>query len=131
MTFTKKTNPRREHLQQQHERAQASPSLAERFPGLKAVTVELGHYDAEGVSRNSQIKYTANVVRAKSFFRVGCHNPECIGGDFDLSPALAEAVDARHTNVSGELRCRGWQSKTTMDAVLCGKILRYTLTLGY
>ena len=131
MTFTKKISPRREHLQQQHERALASPSLAERFPNLKALSLQLGHYDSGGVLRNSQVKYTANVLNAKSFFRIGCHNPECVRGDFDLSQALAEAVDARHTTASGELRCQGWQSKTTVDAIPCGKILRYTLTLGY
>ena len=26
---------------------------------------------------------------------------------------------------------QGWQSKTSIDAVRCGKILRYTLNLAY
>ena len=131
MTFTTKISPRREHLQLQRERALASPSLAERYPELKALSLDLGHYDSQGVLRNSQVKYTANVLNAKSFFHIGCHNPECVRGDFDLSRALAEAVDAGNTTASGEIRCQGWQSKRTMDAVQCGKILRFTLTLGY
>ena len=63
MTFTPKSNPRREYLQQENLRVQASPSLAEKFPNLKTVTVELSHYDSEGVTRSSQVKYTANVER--------------------------------------------------------------------
>ena len=112
-------------------RVKASPSLAETFPGLKSLTVDLGYYDAEGRARNSQIKYTVNLEHAKSVFRVGCQNHECVRGDFDLSNALTEAVSAGRKTVSGELCCQGWRSRTTINAVACGKILRYTFTLGY
>lgn len=109
----------------------ASPALAERFPNLKALTVELSYYDEEGLIRSSQIKYTVNLARAKSVFRFGCHNPECVRGDFDLSEAVAQAVAAHHTEVSSESRCHGWRSRTTIGSVECRNLLRYKLTLGY
>jgi hypothetical protein len=95
------------------------------------LTVDLDHYDDEGTSRSSQIKYTVNLEHAKSVFRVSCHNPECVGGDFDLSDALADAVSARDTSASGEIRCEGWRSRATIDTVPCGNILRYRFTMTY
>ena len=126
-----KTSPRGEYLQQEKLRVQESPSLAQKFPHLTAATLALGYYDDEGLVRNSQIKYTVNLEHAKSIFRFACHNHECVRGDFDLSEALAEAVMAQRTTASGEICCQGWRSRTAIDTVRCGNILRYTITLGY
>jgi hypothetical protein len=126
-----KTSPRGEYLQQENLRVQASPTLAEKFPQLKSATMDLGYYDGEGIVRSSQIKYIVNLKHAKSIVRVACHNHECVRGDFDLTDALVRAVQARQTSVSGEICCRGWRSRATIDAVPCKNILRYTLTLGY
>jgi hypothetical protein len=131
MTHSPRTSPRAEYLQQENLRVQASPSIAEKFPSLKAVTVDLGYYNAENLARSSQIKYTVNVAHAKSVFRVACHNQECVRGDFDLSEVLARAVLAGDTSVSGEICCQGWRSRATVDTVPCGNILRYKLTLDY
>jgi hypothetical protein len=54
-----------------------------------------------------------------------------VGGDFDLSTELANAVAGRNETASGELVCRGWRSKTTIDSLLCHNILRYKLSIGY
>lgn len=102
-----------------------------KFPKLKSVTLDLGYYDPEGITRNSQIKYTVNVEHAKSVFRVGCHNQECVRGDFDLSEVLAEAVAKKSTTVSGEMCCQGWRNRATIDDLPCGNLLRYKLTLSY
>jgi hypothetical protein len=131
MTHSPRSSPRGEYLQQQNLRVQASPPIAETFPSLKSVTVDLGHYDADGRARSSQVKYTLNLEHAKSVFRVACHNPECVRGDFDLSHALAAAVASRKSSVSGELCCKGWRSRATIDSVPCHNILRFTITLGY
>jgi len=54
-----------------------------------------------------------------------------VRGDFDLSAVLAEAVTARRTEVTGEMCCQGWRSKTAIDTLPFHNILRYTMTLGY
>ena len=131
MTHAQRTSPRGEYLQQENLRVLESLSMAEKFSALKSLTVDLGHYDSEGKTRNSQIKYTVNLGFAKSVFRVACHNHECVRGDFDLSGVLAEAVAARQKLVTGELICQGWRSKTAIDTLPCHNILRYTITLGY
>ena len=123
--------PRADYRQQENQRTQASATLSEKFPELKSLTVDFGYLNAERISRNSRIKYTVNPVHAKSVFRLDCPNSECVGGDFDLSEALAKAVAARQATVMGELCCQGWLSKTMIDQTHCHNIIRYTLSLEY
>ena len=126
-----KISPRVEYLQTEKVRVLESPSLAEKYRKLKSLTVELSHYDPTGVTRNSQIKYSVNLEHEKSVFRFGCHNHECVRGDYDLSDVLAEAVAAHRKTVSSEMRCQGWRSRAAIDTERCNNILRYKLTLEY
>jgi hypothetical protein len=126
-----KFTPRADYRQAEGLRTRESISLAEKFPNLKSLTVEFGYFSPEGLSRNSQIKYTVNPEHAKSVFRLDCPNNECVAGDFDLSEALAQAVAAREAVVTGEMCCQGWLSKTTIDRLHCHNILRYKLSLEY
>jgi hypothetical protein len=77
------------------------------------------------------LKLTFNLDHAKSLVRFDCSNPECIGGDFDLSTVLANAVAGRRKTVTGEAICQGWRNKSTIDLVRCHHILRFKLSLGY
>ena len=126
-----KPTPRADYRRQEKQRTDESVSLSEKFRELKSLTVELAYFSLEGVSQNSQLKCTANPDHAKSVFRFDCVNDECVAGDFDLSEALAQAVAARRSTATGEMCCRGWLSKTTIDQVRCRNILRYKLILGY
>ena len=123
--------PRADYRQQENQRTQASATLSEKFPELKSLTVDFGYFSSERISRNNRIKYTVNPVHAKSVFRLDCPNSECVGGDFDLSEALAKAVAARQATAMGELCCQGWLSKTTIDHTHCHNIIRFTLSLEY
>lgn len=126
-----RVNPRKEYLLRERQRVLESPSLSEKFRKLKSLTVDLGYFNPDGETRNSQVKYTVNLEHAKSVFRFGCHNHECVRGDFDLSEVLAEAVAARRPTVSGEVRCQGWRNRAGIDTVPCHNLLRYKLTLKY
>jgi len=126
-----KCGARAEHRRAQAQRVQDSPSLAERFAGLKSLTVGLIHVNPESRTASNPIKYEVNLTGAKSVFRFSCPNHECVRGDFDLTQELAAAVAAHRTAAAGELVCPGWRSKTTIDRVRCGNILRYTLRLHY
>ena len=123
--------PRFEYREQQSQRVKGAPTLANKFPQLKALTVDLGYYNSTGTSKNSQIKFEPNLANAKSVFRIDCPNNGCIRGDFDLSKSLAEAVAQHRTTVTAEMCCEGWENKTTIDTVRCHNILRYTLRLEY
>ena len=126
-----KLGARAEYRQQESLRIQESASLAAKFPQLTSLAVDLTYFNPEGVSKSSHIKYTVNLANAKSVFSFSCPNTECVRGDFDLSDDLAGAIAARQTTVTGEARCHGWRSKTTIDTLPCHNLLRYTLKLAY
>src|SRR6266516_1262306 len=96
-----KLTPRAAYRQQEGQRIADSVCLSEKFRELKSLTVELAYFSPEGVTLNRQIKYTVNPNHAKSVFRFDCVNGDCVGGDFDLSEALARAVAARRTAAPG------------------------------
>jgi hypothetical protein len=123
--------PRFEYREQEKQRSQSSPTIADKFPELKSLVVDLGYFNSAGTSRYSQIKFEPNIANARSVFRIDCPNNGCICGDFDLTKALAQAVAEHRTTVTAEMCCQGWQNKTTIDSVRCNNILRYTLHLEY
>lgn len=126
-TFQRRAGPRAEYQEQQKQRIIKSASLAEQFPKLKSLTVILGYRDTDALTSHNQLKYTVNLVNAKSVFRFKCPNNECIRGDFDLSKEVAEAVRKRRTTVTGEMVCKG----NTIKRVRCGNTLHYKLLLGF
>ena len=127
----KKIGPRAEHRQREGQRVKDSPTLAAKYPQLKSLTVELAHCDHEEIARYAAIKYRFNLESAKSVFRFECPNYACVGGDFDLSQELANAVAARRALVIGELSCQGWRNHTTIATERCLNILRYKLSLSF
>jgi hypothetical protein len=126
-----KRNPRQEYRLKQQEQIDGSPSMAKKFPLLKALKVTLEYYDAAGLTKNGEMKCKMNVEHAKSALWFACPGGECAGGDFDLSNALAEAVAGRSKVVAGELRCHGTRKRGDRERVACQTLLRYKLNLIY
>ena len=129
--YQQRLGARAEYLREEKERMKVSTSLAERFPDLRSLSMTLAYFSPGGAAKFNEIKCTFNLGFAKSLFRFDCPNHECIRGNFDLSAELAEAIAGRRRTLSGETRCQGWRSKTTIDQVHCGHVLRYKLTLRY
>src|ERR1041385_6691086 len=88
----RKTNPRAEYRSREIQRINQSASLAEKFPKLKTLKVDLSYYEPDGLTRTGELRYTVNVSHAKSAFSFVCQSGECLEGDFDLSDAVAAAV---------------------------------------
>jgi hypothetical protein len=129
---TQKTNPRAEYRLLESQRIKDSSSLAEKFPKLKSLKVDLDYYDSSGITRNGGMKYKANLEHAKSVFCFNCVSGECVGGDYDLSEELSRAIAAKRKVVSGEIRCQGIRHyKERKERVPCQNILRYKFSLGY
>jgi len=131
MIAQKRSNPRTEHRRLQLQRANESVSLAEKFPNLKSLMAHLSYFSPDGLTRNGEVRYTVHVGHAKSVFSFACQNRECVGGDFDLSEAVAAAVVARTKAVEGEVRCQGSRDRPPDGKQPCQNLLRYKLLLGY
>ena len=129
--YQQRVGLRAEYLQEEQARVRAARTLAEHFPELKTLTAGLACFGPDGQKCYSDLKCTFNLGYAKALFLVACPNPECIYGNFDLSPELVRAIAAHREIVSGEMRCKGWKSKTAVGNTHCEHLLRYTLTLGY
>ena len=126
-----KRSPRQEYRLKQRERIEASPSMAEKFPRLKALKATLEFFDAAGSTRQGEMKCKLNVENAKSALWFACPGVECTCGDFDLTKVLAEAVAERRKVAIGELRCQGTRKRGDREPVTCGTLLRYKLNLNY
>ena len=126
-----KISERAEHRVEHSQRMTAAPPLADEFPHLRSLTMELGQYDGEGVTRMSQMKQSLNLKHTSSIVRIHCGNMDCVRGDFDLTGDIADAVASRRLSATGELRCQGWRNEAVIDRIRCGRILRYKLTLEY
>jgi len=131
MMLRRKMSARAEYRLRENERVSNSISLAEKFPKLESLMVNLLYFDPEGLRKTGEVKYKVNVQHARSVFSFVCPVAECICGGFDLSEALARAVAARRRIVEGENRCPGFRLKAKVDKFPCRNLLRYKLTLGY
>ena len=129
--YPPKIGARGKYLMEERERIKLSPTLADTFPGLKSLSALLSYFGPFGRTPQSEVKYTFNLAHSKALFRFACPNNECVAGNFDLSTELARAVAERRETIQGELRCQGWQSKTTIDQVCCDHVLRYKLMLEF
>ena len=131
MQNRRKTSPQAEYRLKQREQTEGAPSMAEKFPRLKALTVNLAYYDAEGVTKNGEMKCKLNVEQAKSVLWFTCRGVDCAGGDFNLSEAVAKSVAGRRKAAIGELRCQGQRKRADRELVPCQALLRYKLILDY
>ncbi len=126
-----KRNQRQEYRLKQRERIEASPLMTQKFPALKALKVTLKFFDATGTTQNGEMKCKLNVEHARSALWFTCPGVECLGGDFDLSGPLAEAVARRQKVASGELCCPGTRKRGDRERSACQTLLRFKLILDY
>ncbi len=83
-----------------------------------------------GTTKNGEMG-KLNVELARPALWFACPGVECMCGDFDLSEALAQAVNGRRKVAAGELRCPGTRKHGDREPVACGTVLRYKLNLNY
>jgi hypothetical protein len=105
--------------------------MAEQYPQLKSLKAALEFVDREGMTKTTEMKYSANLEHAKSVLVFVCPSSECCGGDFDLTAKLAEAVSKRRTKLVGEMHCVGSHKDASGLVAPCRSLLRYTLNLAY
>jgi hypothetical protein len=123
-------NPREEYRLKQREVIEASPFMAKKFPRLKTLGVTLEYFDAAG-TKNGEMKCKLNVEHARSVLWFACPGGDCLGGDFNLTEPLADAVKGFRKTSIGELQCQGTRKRGDRERVACQTLLRYKLILNY
>jgi hypothetical protein len=126
-----RSNARQEYKLKQRQRFEGAPLMAKEFPRLKGLKVTLSYYDSAGNTKNGEMKCQMNVEHARAMLCFACPAVDCLGGDFDLSAALASAVAARRKTIVGEMHCEGKRGRGGAERVPCRTLLRYTLSLEY
>lgn len=129
--FQRKQGARATYQERQGRRVKEALTLAQEFPRLKSLTVDVRFLTPDAPDTSHPLKFAVNIQNAKSVLRFQCPNTECIRGDFDLTEELAKAVKRHCATVTGEMPCPGWFSKNTIGTVRCRSVLQYTLQLGY
>jgi len=127
----RKISPRAAYRLKQRAQIEASPLMATKLPRLKALKVTVEYFNAAGTRKNGEMRCKLNVEQSRSALWFACRGGECVGGDFDLSEALAKAVAGRRKVVTGELRCPGTRKRGDDEVVPCQTLLRYKLNLNY
>jgi hypothetical protein len=125
-----KSNPELEYRLKRRERIDASLPLAERYPQLKGLKVTLEFPGTHG-GGGHVMRCQVNVKQARAELWYGCPGAGCTRGDFDLSAALAGAVEARKKLAEGEVRCPGLRKRGREELEPCRTVLRYKLSLTY
>jgi len=132
MYSARRPSPRAEYRLRRNEHVNNSPTVEQKFPALKKLSMRLDYFDDSGIARTGGINYTLNVAHAKSTLSFNCVHSDCVGGDFDLTQELSQAVCDSQKSISGEMRCQGIRHNMNQkDSNPCQGILRYKLTLGY
>jgi len=124
-------NPVQEQRQRDRERLLQSPTLATQYPNLKSLSVVLGYFDEMRMSHAGQLRYRANVEHAKVILEFSCPSTTCLGGGFDLSEVLLNAVTSTRKSAQGQLRCAGMRNVASNGQSNCQHMLNYKLSLGY
>lgn len=127
----RKANPLAEYRLREIQRINGSASLAEKFPKLKSLQIQLTYFEPDGLTRTGEVRYKVNVAHAKSVFSFVCQNHDCLAGDYDLSSVVAQSVAKRRKNVDGEIRCQGSRVRPKLGTIPCRNLLRYKMTLRY
>jgi len=131
MILPRKTNPQAEYRQQAVQRVSDSISLAERFPKLRSLALELEYFDPDGLTKTGELRYKVHVKEAKSVITFACPNVDCVASEFDLSDAVAESLGHLRKSAAGEIRCSGTRERGGEIKEPCRNLLRFKVKISY
>jgi len=131
MMLPRKTNPQAEFRRRATQRVNDSILLAERFPKLGSLALDLIYFDPDGLTKTGELRYKVHVKQARSVVTFACSNLDCVAGEFDLSDVVADALAHHRKSVEGEIRCSGMRERRNEITRPCRNLLRYKLTIGY
>jgi hypothetical protein len=103
-------------------------SIAERYPAVEALEFRLSFVPPSGD--------TITLTRVwnpshSALFHFGCRNERCVGGGFDLNPAVHAMLRTREHRTEGTLVCGGAVRGRLGESSPCGHELRFVAWADY
>lgn len=112
------------------QRYYSSPTIEYIYPGVAIITINMIFRDDSHnrVIDTSTDKYLPS---QKAFFRIKCHQRECVNGGFDLSSTVSSAVHSDEGRSKGRIICQGWQDRERIGNYHCLWELEYDIIVDY
>lgn len=113
--------------QQRDERHQsylAAPVLAEKYPGIREVGVEMRFTDPEGRLTPSPQRRTY-LADMRAYFDFLCPLKDCEDGGFALNTAIQQSLSKSGAGRTGKLSCQGRRSRGSEKGRACELELEY------
>lgn len=109
----------------------AAPTIAERYPNVAALTIEMVFHDDSGTAEIDTRTQHYPISQAKTIIRIKCPNYECVRGGFDLTNVVASMINSGERSEEGRLECQGWQDQERVGQYHCLTDLVYKITVEY
>jgi hypothetical protein len=96
----------RELLEQKKNAMAAAGLVAERFPDVSSIVLQMTYYQktADPILMKRTVSFYPTTYAC---FHMDCMREECVNGGFDLAPVVAGLVKKRKKAVSGKIVCNG------------------------
>lgn len=104
MNYRRRTKPERSERWQ---REDASPRLAESFPSLRQLRLEVRELRGEHVIPGTESVRHIIVQRAGTQFEVSCGEPKCEGGGYDVTSQVMSELKRGTKEFRGQDSCAG------------------------
>jgi hypothetical protein len=106
-------------------------SIRKDYPEVSSIHSRYNFYDSEADKLTSSIEERELNLDHVSHFQVSCICWECVNGGYDLNRIVHTAIKDRLSNITGTLRCQGWQDKQRINKHRCYTKLEYFFTFTY
>ena len=104
---SKAVNSAQAHMEQRGARRQSSNTLADAYPGLRSLSINLSFASTPGAPNPRRMRLLHS-PSSRAFFEFKCPNWKCELGGYDLGPAVERCVKGKRKTASGTIECQGW-----------------------
>lgn len=104
-------------------------NLSECYPGISQVQISIEFDSSESfcVLEPQQHFFGPS---SKADFEVKCRLRSCVGGVFDFSYGVREAIKSESGSASGQIICHGWQDLERINQNHCRLIANFNISVS-
>jgi hypothetical protein len=112
-----------QRVQERRDREDSARRLADEFPALEALSLQIKQFRPEGGAADSDHIRRVVVENAPALFHLPCSERTCQDGGYEITPDVMRALRAGQSRFEGESVCNGRVGNNP-----CNRRLRYVGT---